>query len=120
MRKAHSSYLVQLNGVRLNEEDIRWPSGSDFCHQIVVGDLVETSYDTGGEVTHINRHSSLELGGLSMPEHFSLVYKDKRGGTCFLNDLVAVDGRILSLFADNTDEVRVVGKCAAPPLPLLF
>ncbi|NNB08730.1 hypothetical protein HBN83_22795 [Pseudomonas fragi] len=71
---------------------------------LAVGDVVSTSYGTGPyRVKRVTRH---EWRGL---RQFSLVLNDTDGrkGDSYINELVAVDGRLLKLFANNQDEVFV-------------
>ena len=77
---------------------------------LAVGDLVWTSYGTGPYLVKcVTCH---EWRGL---RQFSLVLNDADGrkGDSYINELVAVDGRLLKLFANNQDEVFVAKRVLA-------
>lgn len=77
---------------------------------LAVGDLVWTSYGTGPYlVKRVIRH---EWRGL---RQYSLVLNDADGrkGDSFINEVVAVDGRLLKMFANNQDEVFVAKRALA-------
>lgn len=81
---------------------------------LTVGDVVWTSYGTGPyRVKCVTRH---EWRGL---RQFSLVLNDTDGrkGDSYINELVAVDGRLLKLFANNQDEVFVDKQPEHPEQP---
>ena len=81
------------------------------------GDQVWTSYDSGPyKVLEVKRYT---VEGMRV---YSLVMTalNQRKPSAWINELVAVDGRLLKLFANNMDEVFVVGAGAlasAEPLP---
>ena len=93
----------------------RTPSGARNVADLVgPGDTVRTSYDTGGVVIAVKEYSFTASTGDSYP-HFTIVAvpRDRYGrhrdaDRHWINECVAVDGRILKLFENNTDEVFVV------------
>lgn len=99
----HSCYVADLNGYRVTQDMLRHPSGPRFCDLIGVGTVVRTSYGTGPYIVKDIREF-VDYG----VETYSLVCSDvDKSGRYFLNELVAVDGRMLALFVANDDEVFV-------------
>ncbi|HBO3659205.1 TPA: hypothetical protein L4T04_005235 [Pseudomonas aeruginosa] len=94
------------------------PHGQPEVDELVKpGDQVWTSYDSGPyKVLEVKRYT---VEGMRV---YSLVMTalNQRKPSAWVNELVAVDGRLLKLFANNMDEVFVVGAGAlasAEPLP---
>lgn len=98
----------------MNEQTIKRPSGTPLELLVQVGDTVKTSYGTGGVVAEIRKWSNDEYGD-TFSIHYETEYSNK---TFYLNNYVAVEGRILSNCSD--DEIFVIAKGEAPPLPLLL
>lgn len=82
---------------------------------VLVGDIIETNYSTGGKVITVSKH--LYYG---LPAH-TVTFVDidatpNKDGSYrenllrWINELVAQDNRILKLFEANNDEVFVVKK----------
>ena len=104
----------------------RTPSGQKTVDQLLfIGDIIETSYSTGGKVINISRHGYYGLSA------YSIVYVDvdapaNKDGSYrenhyrYINELVAQDDRILMLFEANKDEVFIKGKAAGQQTLLRF
>jgi hypothetical protein len=106
-----SSFIADLNGYRVTQDILRHPSGPTVPELVKVGNLVETNYGTGPYVVkRISKH--LDYGvetytlACSSPTH---------SGESYLNELVAVDGRILDLFLASKDEVFLLGEMPVEP-----
>lgn len=122
-----SLYLAELED-RIDDPTIklrRTPPGQPTVPDLVSpGDMVRTSYNSGPYiVTKINRevlmHCNEEYPHYAL--NVVLVERWKANGEippldrlCYLNELVAVDGRLLKLFEVNRDEVFVVEKNFKP------
>ncbi|MGY1417389.1 hypothetical protein [Pseudomonas aeruginosa] len=114
---AHSAYQAEV-GMRDPLAYRQTPYGQPEVDALVKpGDQVWTNYDSGPyRVLEVKRY---ECGGLRC---YSLVMcaLTERKPSAWINELVAVDGRLRKLFANNMDEVYVVGAgalAAAEPLP---
>lgn len=114
---AHSVYQVGIGYVAPGVYR-QTPAGQPEVDSLVKpGDVVWTSYDSGPYLVKAVRRIDYQvsdqhdLGGL---HSFSLAMKtmDGRGADCGINELVAMDGRLLKLFANNDDEVFVAGTSA--------
>ena len=104
-RPLHSPYVADLNGYRVTQDILRHPSGIPLPELVKPGTVVKTSYGTGPYI--VKSVSRWEIYGV---ETHSLVCKSSEdsNGDSYLNNLVAVDGRILQLFLANEDEVFVL------------
>lgn len=87
------------------------PTVMDLVHP---GDTVCTSYGTGGVVIAVNECAFAAPTGETFP-HFTIVYvppdrfgRHRESDLHWINECVAVDGRILMLFENNDDEIVVV------------
>lgn len=108
---AHSSYQADMGCVDLQQYR-QTPIGQPEVDSLVFpGDTVWTSYSSGPYV--VRSVSAQDWKGL---RSFSLVLVDlgeespgkrKREANSWINSVVAVDGRLLQLFANNFDEVFV-------------
>ncbi len=112
------------------------PTGQETVPEIVkVGDIVYSSYsDIRYRVESINEqdthYDAPEGRSVSAPPSHGLVLSDidakrTKGGNLpknysysYINELVAVDGRLLKLFQANADEVFVEGKEKKPKEPV--
>lgn len=124
-QKPHNSYIADLNGSRVTPDMLRKPSGIELTQLIRPGIVVKTSYGSGPYIVEsVHRH---EIYG---HEEYSLILsglnnKRRKDGTAhrgdssyyYLNELVAVDGRILHLFVANKNEVFIV-EGVAPEKPV--
>ena len=107
---AHSGYQAQL-GFRNLTQYRQTPHGQPEVDQLVFpGDTVWTSYGTGPYV--VKEVKPQECLGMRC---FTLVLLDlgphgkrrKREADGWINEVVAVDGRLLLLFANNEDEIFI-------------
>lgn len=99
-----NAWQVEWGGQALPEELRSTPAGQPSVRELVaIGSVVRTNYGTGPyRVTCITEYA---LYGRAA---FSLACEDLKGrGDYHLNELVAVDGRLLKLFLANTDEVFI-------------
>ncbi|SMH26463.1 hypothetical protein [Mesorhizobium australicum] len=120
--EAHSTYTAEL-GVPDRRRYRRTASGTPTVADLVrLGDTVSTSYSTGGVVIKVDEHFYAAPTGETL-SHFTIVYVPVDRATTYrdtdhhwINECVAVDGRILMLFEANSDEVFVVGR-ARPANP---
>lgn len=111
---AHTTSQTKL-GYPHAEQYRRTQSGAPTVAELVhPGDTVTTSYGTGGVVIAVNELSFTAPTGETLP-HFTIVYvpSDRHGrhrdnDRRWLNECVAVEGRILKLFENNSDEVFVI------------
>ncbi|NLT49453.1 MAG: hypothetical protein GXX85_00875 [Ignavibacteria bacterium] len=119
-----NSYLLGLNGGDLNKYRFRTtPEGQPKLNEVVKrGDIVITNYDTGpykvvkvsGPYTH---HTGLGWE-FTLPESYTILCckpedkfpLPKNYQHYYLNELVFIDGRILHLFENNSDEVMIIEK----------
>jgi len=113
--KVASSYVADLNGYRVTQDMLRHSKGPHWSQLVHPGSIVKTSYGTGPYVVeslHEYEHYGIKLISLicslpAAPRRKDGKMKGEPDG--WLNDYVAVDGRLLSLFLTNEDEVLVVG-----------
>lgn len=111
----HSSYIADLNGYRVTQEMLRHPSGAPLPELVETGTLVKTSYGSGPYV--VKKIAPFVDYGV---QTYSLRCRSPvLSGEFFLNELVAVDGRILALFLANEDEVFLLGEMPVEPGHLL-
>lgn len=105
VRKAPgNAWQVEWDGQELPAELRSTPAGQPTVRDLVpIGSVVRTNYGSGPyRVTRITEHA---IYGRMV---FSLTCEDLQGrGNYYLNELVAVDGRLLKLFPANTDEVFI-------------
>ena len=121
------------------EEEYRvTPKGQKTVPQIVkVGDIVRTSYGTGPyrveKITgpYKQHYDAAKGQQVKAPESYSFVLSDvdakrtkegklpKNYSYSYINELVAVDDRLLALFMANEDEVFIEGKPKKPPVKKL-
>jgi len=110
----------------LEEEERRFPKrrtppGQPTVSDIVKpGDIVKTTYDTGPyRVEKVRVYKSYvgdPIFTLIVSNPNGRYKKDGRAtkeNLCWLNELVAVDGRLLAYFVNNDDEVIVVDSSQA-------
>lgn len=85
---------------------------------------MHTSYCTGGVVIAVREYSFTALTGETYP-HFTIVFvpperygRHRDADFRWINECVAVNGRILKLFENNSDEVFVepVRPVSEPPI----
>lgn len=120
---AHSCYQAQLGFRDVGRYRRTPPSTPTVAELVHCGDTVCTSYGTEGIVIAVNEHSFTSRTGETFP-HFTIVYvaSDRFGrhrdpDYRWINECVAVDGRILMLFEANGDEVFVVACPRPAPAP---
>lgn len=96
------------------------PTVADLVHP---GDTVRTSYDTGGIVIAVDELTFTAPTGERLP-HFTIVYvpperygRHRDNDRHWINECVAVDGRILKLFENNGDDVVVIDRAHPIPAP---
>jgi len=114
--EAHSTYTTDL-GVPDRRRYRRTPPGAPTVADLVrPGDMVSTSYSTGGVVIEVREYFCAAPTGESL-SHFTIVYvppdraaKYRDSDRHWINECVAVGERILMLFEANTDEVFVVDR----------
>ncbi|MDN5925596.1 MAG: hypothetical protein L0I29_00800 [Hyphomicrobiales bacterium] len=114
--EAHSTYTASLGAPDRCRYRCTLPGAPTVADLVHPGDTVSTSYDTGGVVIEVKEHFYAAPTGETL-SHFTIVYVPpdraaKHGDTDrhWINECVAVGGRILKLFEANTDEVFVVGR----------
>lgn len=92
------------------------PEGQKTVDQLVSdGDIIRTSYGTGGKVVDVGRFSVYELPWYSITYVEPDAVRNLQGNYpktafCWINECVAQDGRIRMLFESNVDEVVIVKK----------
>lgn len=114
--EAHSTYTADL-GVPDRRLYRRTPPGSPTVADLVrPGDTVSTSYGTGGVVIEVKEYFYAAPQGETL-SHFTIVYvpsdrtdEYRETDRHWINECVAVAGRILMLFEANADEVFVVDR----------
>jgi hypothetical protein len=110
---ANSLYQLESLGCVAPSGYRQTPVGQPEVDALVKpGDVVRTSYGSGPyQVKEVKRFdcSASDLHDLEGMHWYTLTMKsmDGRGAACWINELVAVDGRLLKLFANNEDEVFV-------------
>lgn len=124
-RQARNSYVRDVVGsadLQNAPHDYRSPSGPAIGELVPPGTIVRTNYNTGPDVVvSLNGPFFYEPREGGRYEHWSLnlatpaeveraaAKKRKPKADAWINECVAVDGRILKLFLANTDEVLVDG-----------
>lgn len=107
-----SSYVADLNGYRVTQNMLRHPAGPPLPKLIKRGTIVKTSYDTGPYVVkEVSPYTDYGVETHSL----KCRHVNGGGGEYFLNELVAVDGRVLHLFLANEDEVFIIDDYPTPP-----
>lgn len=115
--ESHSTYTASL-GVPDRRQYRRTPPGAPTVADLVrPGDMVATSYNTGGVVIEVKEYFYAAPTGETL-SHFTIVYVPPDRAANYrdtdrhwISECVAADdGRILMLFEANTDEVFVVGR----------
>ncbi|MCZ7854683.1 hypothetical protein O9X99_19790 [Agrobacterium salinitolerans] len=109
---AHSLYSARLGAHDQGCYRSTPPGAPDVAALVRPGMMVGTSYGTGGIVIMIEgSHVHVTTDGREYP-HFTIVYvpahrfgRHTKVDHNWINECVAVDGRILMLFEANTDEV---------------
>lgn len=121
-RPAHSLYNVALGEYDPGHYRST-PSGApDVAAIIRPGMSVQTSYGTGGTVVSVDGPYVYRApDGREFP-HFTIVYvladrfgRHGDGDRRWINECVAVKGRILKLFEANQDEVFIGDRTDKPP-----
>lgn len=113
-REAHSIYTADL-GVPDRCRYRRTPPGARTVSDLVrPGDTVSTSYGTEGVVIEVKEYFYVAPTGATL-SHYTVIYVPSDSAATYrnadrhwINECVAMDGRILMLFEANTDEVFVV------------
>lgn len=112
----HSSYIADLNCYRVIKDMLRFPSGPHWSEIVKIGNIVETSYDTGPYVVEaISEHETYGVKCITLICSLPNAKRRKDGRMMgdpdgWLNEIVAVNGRLLKLFKANKDEVLVKGE----------
>lgn len=110
---AHSAYSASLGASDPGRYRRTPPGEPDVAGLVRPGAIIRTSYGTGGIVVEIKQWSFTALTGEIFP-HYTIVfvppdkqhrYRDR--DRHWINECVAVHGRILKLFKANPDEVIV-------------
>lgn len=109
---AGSAYSANL-GFRDAGQYRSTPQGQKTVPEIItVGMKIRSSYGTGGIVAMVRGPFLYTANDGKEYSHYTLVYvppkiwgKHKSSDHHWINELVAVDGRILKLFEANSDEV---------------
>ena len=110
----HSSYVADLNGYRVTQDMLRQPSDPPWDKIIHVGSVVRTSYGTGPYLVEaISEHEDYGVKNISLVCSLPDAKRRKDGKMSgepdgWLNEIVAVDGRLLKLFKGSTDEIIVL------------
>lgn len=100
------------------------PNGQDTVEDLIKpGTIVKTNYgDTEYIVKSVTKYiyKPIERPDDHTFENYSLVLIDKKTnkGGSYLNELVAVDGKILKLFMANDDEVFILGNIDEMPIEI--
>ena len=90
------------------------PPGQKPVDQLVhAGDVITSNYGSGGVVYSVSNYHAYGLTVWGITYYKTESERTKTGkikgaDMCWLNELVAQDGRILKLFEPNEDEVTVV------------
>ncbi|RVT74285.1 hypothetical protein EM858_17350 [Agrobacterium sp. CNPSo 2736] len=113
---AHSLYAAELGAPHLGHYRSTPPGAPDVAALVHPGMMIRTSYGTGGTVIGVKGpYVHLASDGREHP-HFTIVYvPSERFGRHskldhnWINECVAVDGRILKLLEVNLDEVFIEG-----------
>lgn len=112
------SYCADLNGYRVTQAMLRHPHGRHWSEIVRVGAIVRTSYglDRPYMVENIYENTMYGVGVISFRCSGENTSRRKDGQLSgdgdyfYLNEYVAVDGRLLALFIANKDEVIVGGE----------
>ncbi|OGN92334.1 MAG: hypothetical protein A2Z75_04475 [Chloroflexi bacterium RBG_13_50_10] len=110
----YSSYVADLNDYRVTQDMLRHPSGLKWDLIVHVGSMVRTSYDTGPYVVEaISEHEDYGVKNISLVCSLPDAKRRKDGKMSgepdgWLNEIVAVDGRLLELFKASTNEIIVL------------
>jgi hypothetical protein len=120
--EAHSAYTADLDAPDRRQYRRTPPGEPTVADRVRPGDPVATSYNTGGVVIEVKENFYAAPTGEAL-SHLTIVYVPPARAANYrdadrhwINECVAVDGRILMLFKANTDEVFVVA-CAQPVEP---
>jgi hypothetical protein len=117
-RPPGSSYVADLNGYRVTQDMLRHPAGQHWSEIIGVGAIVRTSYGLDRPYLVEKIHEGTKYG----VQYISLICsaedtRRRKDGQLkndtdfsYLNEYVAVDGKLLALFISNNDEVIVGGE----------
>lgn len=121
---AHSTYSANSGAHDPGDYRSTPPGAPDVAALVLPGMSVRTSYGTGGTVISVEGpYSHIGQDGREYP-HFTIVYvpphrygRHAQRDLCWLNECVAVRGRILKLFEANTDEVFIEGLASRKSTP---
>jgi len=111
---AHSLYAAELGAP--DPGHYRWtPAGApDVAALVLPGMVIRTSYGTGGTVVGVEGPFVHVAPDGRDYRHFTIVYvpserfgRHGKGDLNWINECVAVDGRILKLLEVNLDEVFI-------------
>ena len=130
-RKLRSSYVADLNGYRVTQDMLRHPSGPPFTKLVQIGQVVRTNYSSfnpsGADIrVPFAEEKPYIVEGIHKFEDYgvecySLTLSDTDGRRGYsINELVAVDGKMLHLFLANEDAVFVDNDYQLPQPKLLF
>jgi hypothetical protein len=106
-----NSYIADLNGYRVTQDMLRHPSGTKLTELIMPGTVLRTSYGIG--IYTVKKVLPQEDYGV---QTYSLVCRNPYGGSgdYYLNELVAVDGKILKLFLASDEEFFIIDELPTP------
>jgi hypothetical protein len=111
-----SSYIADLNGWRVTQDMLRHPSGKHWSEIVKICSVIKTSYETGPYIVEsISEYSVYGVKVLSFVLSKENASRKKDGTMSgepdgWINEIVAVDGRLLKLFKGSDDEVFVTGE----------
>ena len=100
---------VLPDGIQLRVTPAGQPTVTDIIH---TGDVVSTNYGSGGRVYSVVKYDVYGVDAFSityLPIQYHHTGHTPTGTVLsYLNEYTAQDGRVLALFANNGDEVKVV------------
>lgn len=123
IRPASNVYLREIGYGAGAVYRYRAPRGPHIREVAVPGSAVVTSYRSGPYVIHaVTGPYTYRPPEGGQHEHWSIVFTTFRGEQCgkpggggHINEMVAVDGRLLKLFENNDDEVLFLDRPILSP-----
>ena len=117
---AHSLYSAELGAHDPGRYRLTPPCAPDVPVLVQPGMTVRTSYGTGGIVVAVEGPTIHRGQDGREYTHFTIIYvpverfgRHSAADHCWINECVAVDGRILMLFEANSDEVFIAHRASA-------
>jgi hypothetical protein len=115
---AHSLYSAELGAHDPGHYRLTPPCAPDVQALVRPGMSVRTSYGTGGIVIAVEGPTMHRAQDGREYPHFTIIYvpverfgRHSATDRCWINECVAVGGRILMLLEANDDEVFIEGGC---------